>query len=140
MKSEGDRLIPKIKVEMTDDDRRRIQVHDKALHMLFCALGPDMYSKMSSYRSAKDVWDTLETTYEGTNDVNETKIGLLNLIYKNFKMQTDENVTKMFDHFSVIVNGLKGLGEVIPEDKLVRKLLYSLLESWDNKRTPHHRG
>ncbi|KAK8608158.1 hypothetical protein V6N13_023589 [Hibiscus sabdariffa] len=122
-------------MEMTDDDRRRMQVNDKALHMLFCALGPDMYSKMSSYTSAKEVWDTLEITYEGTNDVKETKIGLLNLSYENFKMEPDENVTKMFDRFSVIVNGLKGFGEIIPEDKLVRKLLYSLPESWDSKRT-----
>ncbi|KAL4348335.1 hypothetical protein GQ457_17G015400 [Hibiscus cannabinus] len=95
MKREGDRLIPKVKMEMTDDDRRRMQVNDKALHMLFCALGPDMYSKMSSYTSAKEVWDTLETTYEGTNDVKETKIGLLNLSYENFKMEPDENVTKI---------------------------------------------
>ncbi|KAK8985024.1 hypothetical protein V6N11_082643 [Hibiscus sabdariffa] len=111
-----------------------MQVNHKALHMLFFALGPYMYTKMSSYTSAKEVWDTLETTYEGTNDVKETKIGLLNLSYKNFKMELDENVTKMFDHFSVIVNGLKGLGEVIPEYKVVRKLLYSLPESWDSKR------
>ncbi|GMI80846.1 hypothetical protein HRI_001753900 [Hibiscus trionum] len=41
----------------------------------------------------------------------------------------------MFDRFSVIVNGLKGFGEIIPEDKLVRKLLYSLPESWDSNRT-----
>ncbi|KAK8545874.1 hypothetical protein V6N13_067132 [Hibiscus sabdariffa] len=102
MKRECNRLIPKVKMEMTDDDRRRMQVNDKALHMLFCALGPDMYSKMSSYTSAKEVWDTLETTYEGTNDVKETKIGLLNLSYENFKMEPDENVTKMFDRFSVI--------------------------------------
>ncbi|KAK8983114.1 hypothetical protein V6N11_057870 [Hibiscus sabdariffa] len=135
MKREGDRLIPKVKMEMTDDDHRRMQVNDKALHMLFCSLGPDMYSKMSSYTSAKELWDTLETTYEGTNDVKETKIGLLNLSYENFKMEPDENVTKMFDRFSVIVNGLKGFGGIIPEDKLVRKLLYSLSESWDSKRT-----
>ncbi|KAL4282462.1 hypothetical protein GQ457_16G014910 [Hibiscus cannabinus] len=135
MKRDGDRLVPKFKIEMTDDDRRRMQVNDKALHMLFCALGPDMYSKMSSYTSAKEVWDTLETTHEGTNDVKETKIGLLNLSYENFKMEPDENVTKMFDRFSVIVNGLKGFGEIISEDKLVRKLLYSLPESWDSKRT-----
>ncbi|KAL4285178.1 hypothetical protein GQ457_16G016820 [Hibiscus cannabinus] len=83
----------------------------------------------------KEVWDTLETTYEGTNDVKETKIGILNLSYENFKMEPDENVTKMFDRFSVIVNGLKGFGEIILEDKLVRKLLYSLPESWDSKRT-----
>ncbi|KAL4377211.1 hypothetical protein GQ457_02G021430 [Hibiscus cannabinus] len=131
MKQEGDRKIPKVKNEMIDEEQRNLQVNGKALHMLFCALGPDMYSKMSSCMSAKKVWDTIEPTYEGTNDVKETKIGLINLSYKNLKMQPDENVMKMFDQFSVIVNGLKGFGEVIPEDKLVRKILYSLAESWD---------
>ncbi|KAL4367661.1 hypothetical protein GQ457_05G023480 [Hibiscus cannabinus] len=118
MKREGDRLIPKVKVEMTDDDRRRMQVKDNALHMLFFALEPDMYSKMSSYTSAKNVWDTLETTYEGINDVKETKIGLLNLSYKNFKMEPDENV----------------LERSLPKTSLSRS--YSTLpELWDSKRT-----
>ncbi|KAL4310269.1 hypothetical protein GQ457_01G023860 [Hibiscus cannabinus] len=126
MKRECDRMIPKVKVEITDGERRRMQVNDNALHMFFCALEPDMYSKMYSYKCAKEVWDTLKTAYEGTNDVKETKIGLLNLSYENFKMEPDENATKIFDCFSVIVNSLKGLGEVVPEDKLVWKLLYSL--------------
>ncbi|GMI94832.1 hypothetical protein HRI_003152500 [Hibiscus trionum] len=136
MKRDGEgRLILKTKAEMTGEDRRRLQVNDKALHIIFCALSPDIYSKVSSIESAKEVRDTLETTYEGTNDVKETKIGLLNLSYENFKMEPDESVSKMFDRFSIIVNGLKGFGEVILEYKLVRKLLYSLLESWDGKRT-----
>ncbi|GMI94663.1 hypothetical protein HRI_003135600 [Hibiscus trionum] len=50
-------------------------------------------------------------------------------------MEPDETVSKMFDRFSTIVNGLKGFGETILEVKLVRKLLYSLPESWDGKRT-----
>ncbi|KAK9031776.1 hypothetical protein V6N11_056065 [Hibiscus sabdariffa] len=50
-------------------------------------------------------------------------------------MEPDEDIKKMFDRFSVIVNGLKGYGEIIPEDKLVRKLIYSLPESWDSKKT-----
>ncbi|KAL4281903.1 hypothetical protein GQ457_03G019470 [Hibiscus cannabinus] len=54
MKREGDRLIPNVKVEMTEEERKIIQVNDKALHMLFCALGSDMYSKISSYTSAKE--------------------------------------------------------------------------------------
>ena len=86
-----------------------MSTNDKALHILFCSLGPDIYSKMSSCTSAKEVWDSLETTYEGTNDVKETKIGLLNLNYENFKMEPNEDITKMFDRFSVIVNGLKVL-------------------------------
>ncbi|KAL4383915.1 hypothetical protein GQ457_15G012320 [Hibiscus cannabinus] len=105
------------------------------MHILFCALGPDEYAKMSSCSSAKEIWDKLEVTHEGTSEVKETKIGLLNLSYENFKMESDKDIKKMFDQFSVIVNGLKGYGEIIPEDNLVRKLIYSLLESWDSKKT-----
>ncbi|KAL4323467.1 hypothetical protein GQ457_11G032100 [Hibiscus cannabinus] len=115
--------------QMTDEDRRILQNHGKAMHMLFCVLGPDEFAKMSSCTSAKEIWDKLETTYESTNDVKETKIGLLNLSYENLKMETNEDITKMFDQFSVIVNGLKGFREVTAEEKLVRKLIYSLPES-----------
>ncbi|KAK9011529.1 hypothetical protein V6N11_044377 [Hibiscus sabdariffa] len=110
-------------------------MNTKAMHILFCALGSDEYAKMSSCSSAKEIWDKLEVTHEGTSEVKETKICLLNLSYENFKMEPDEDINKMFDRFSVIVNGLKGYGEIIPEDKLVRKLIYSLPESWDSKKT-----
>ncbi|GMI90385.1 hypothetical protein HRI_002707800 [Hibiscus trionum] len=100
------RLIPKSKHEMTDEERKKLQFNDKALHMIFCALRPDMYSKMSSCTSAKEVWDKLEITYEGTNDVTETKIRILNYSYESFKIEPEESVTQMFDRFSVIVNGI----------------------------------
>ncbi|GMI97388.1 hypothetical protein HRI_003408100 [Hibiscus trionum] len=92
---------------MSEDERKKIQINDKALHMLFCFFGPDIYSKVSSIESAKE----------------------------NFKIEPDETVSKMFDRFSTIVNELKGFRETIPEDKLVRMLLYSLPESCDGKRT-----
>ncbi|KAK9009125.1 hypothetical protein V6N11_080594 [Hibiscus sabdariffa] len=53
----------------------------------------------------------------------------------NFKMEPNEDIKKMLHRFSIIVNGLKGYGEIIPKDKLVRKLIYSLPESWDSKKT-----
>ncbi|GMI63555.1 hypothetical protein HRI_000024800 [Hibiscus trionum] len=123
------------KAEWSADDRKKMELNCRALHMLFCAFGPTIYEKMSSCENAKEVWDKLEVTYEGTNEVKETKIGLLTLEYENFKMDPEENIEKMFDRFSTITNGLKGYGEAIPEEKLVRKLIYSLLESWDSKRT-----
>ncbi|KAK8663757.1 hypothetical protein V6N13_083562 [Hibiscus sabdariffa] len=98
-------------------------------------VGPDVYAKVSSCESANEVWDKLEVIHEGTNDVKETKIGLLNLEYKNFKMDPNEDIKSMFDRFSTIVNQLKGFGEEIPEDKLIRKLIYSLPQSWDSKKT-----
>ncbi|GMI66773.1 hypothetical protein HRI_000346600 [Hibiscus trionum] len=84
------KMVLKKKIEMSEDERKKIQINDKALHMLFCYFGPDIYSKVSSIESVKEVWDTLETTYEGTNDMKETKIEILNLSYENFKMEPVE--------------------------------------------------
>ncbi|KAK8658589.1 hypothetical protein V6N13_036792 [Hibiscus sabdariffa] len=96
---------------------------------------------MIFFIKAKDfhLWDIVEdgpfVPTTSTNDVKETKIGLLNLEYDNFKMDTNEDIKSMFDRFSTIFNQLKGFGEEIPEDKLIRKLIYSLPQSWDSKKT-----
>ncbi|KAL4296056.1 hypothetical protein GQ457_12G018540 [Hibiscus cannabinus] len=50
-------------------------------------------------------------------------------------MDSEENIEIMSDWFSTIVNELKGFVEVISENKLLRKLIYSLLESWKSKKT-----
>ena len=55
IKQERDRQVPKKRNEKTDKERKRMSTNDKALHILFCALGPDIYSKMSSCTSAKEV-------------------------------------------------------------------------------------
>ncbi|KAK8681467.1 hypothetical protein V6N13_053870 [Hibiscus sabdariffa] len=132
---DGPFVPTKSKSEWSANDRKKMELNCKALHIIFCALGPDVYAKVSSCESAKEVWDKLEVIHEGTNDVKETKIGLLNLEYENFKMDPNEDIKSMFDRFSTIVNQLKGFGEEIPEDKLIRKLIYSLPQSWDSKKT-----
>ncbi|KAK9000952.1 hypothetical protein V6N11_082748 [Hibiscus sabdariffa] len=60
---------------MTDEERRRMQVNEKALHMLFFALGPDMYSKMSSYTSAKE--DSKRTAIIEAKDLKTLKLDAL---------------------------------------------------------------
>ncbi|KAK8713222.1 hypothetical protein V6N13_148444 [Hibiscus sabdariffa] len=135
MKRVGELQIPKERHEWSAQERRQVQLNAKAMHILLCALGPEEHAKVSSCDNAKEIWDKLEVIHEGTNEVKETKIGLLNLNYENFKMDPNEDIKVMFNRFSIIVNELKGYGEAIPEDKLVRKLIYSLPESWDSKKT-----
>ncbi|KAE8707081.1 hypothetical protein F3Y22_tig00110387pilonHSYRG00804 [Hibiscus syriacus] len=50
-------------------------------------------------------------------------------------MKPNEDIKVMTDRFSTIVNGLKSYGEIIPNEKLVRKLVYSLPKSWQSKKT-----
>ncbi|KAK8697961.1 hypothetical protein V6N13_114093 [Hibiscus sabdariffa] len=109
-----------------------MQLNDKAMHILFYALGPDRYTKTSSCFSAKEIREKFEAIHEGTNQVKETKIGLLNLRYENFKTNLEKDIKAIFDRFFVIANELKGFREMIKKDKLVRKLMYSLLNSRDS--------
>ncbi|KAL4325622.1 hypothetical protein GQ457_11G022870 [Hibiscus cannabinus] len=97
MKREGDSLVPKQRHEWNDEERRRVQMNAKAMHILFCALGPDEFAKMSSCSSAKEIWDKLEVTHEGTSEVKETKIGLLNLSYENFNVTPSTRSSRRID-------------------------------------------
>ncbi|KAL4387867.1 hypothetical protein GQ457_09G018310 [Hibiscus cannabinus] len=122
VKSEGDSLVPKQRHEWNEEEMTIVEINSKAMHILFCELGPYEYAKMSSCSSGKEIWDKLEVTHEGTSEVKETKIDILNLSYENFNMEPDEDIKIMFNRFSVVVNGLKDYGEIILEDKLTRKL------------------
>jgi hypothetical protein len=51
--------------------------NDKALHALCQALSPSEFAKISSCESAKEAWQILETTYEGTKLVKSAKLQML---------------------------------------------------------------
>lgn len=59
----------------------------------------------------KDTWNTLKTTYEGTNLVKDSKVNILTYKFKMFKMQEQEFIEDMFNRFTTIVNELNALVE-----------------------------
>ncbi|GAV62811.1 DUF4219 domain-containing protein [Cephalotus follicularis] len=64
-------VSPKPENEYNDNDFRMLQLNSKAKHVLFCVVGPNELNRISSCDSAKKMWDLLEVTYEGTNQVKE---------------------------------------------------------------------
>ena len=40
--------------------------NNKALNAIFCGVSPDEFHRISFITVAKEVWEILETTYEGT--------------------------------------------------------------------------
>ncbi|GAV58729.1 UBN2 domain-containing protein, partial [Cephalotus follicularis] len=96
----------KPKNEFNDNDFRMLQLNSKAKHILFCTVGLNEFNRISSCDSAKQMWDLLEITYEGTNQVNESKISMLVHEYELFFMHDDECISDMFTRFTTIVNSL----------------------------------
>ncbi|GAV58020.1 UBN2 domain-containing protein, partial [Cephalotus follicularis] len=120
-------VSPKPENEYNDNDFRMLQLNFKAKHVLFCAVGPNEFNQISSCDSTKEMWDLLEITYEGTNQVKESKISMLVHEYELFVMHDNECISDMFSRFTTIINTLKNLGKSYSNQELVRKILSSLM-------------
>ncbi|GAV71194.1 UBN2 domain-containing protein [Cephalotus follicularis] len=108
---DGKRIL-KLNNEFNDHDCKLLQLNAKAKHVIFCALSPSEFNRVSSLDSAKEMWDRLMVTYEGTNQVKDTKINKLVHDYELFTMLENENISSMYARFNDIINALKGLGKV----------------------------
>ena len=86
----------------------------------------DEYFRVSNCKNAKEMWDTLQVTYEGTTDVKRSRINTLTHEYELFKMFQYETIEDMQKRFTHIVNHLASLGKIFPNEDLINKVLRCL--------------
>ena len=116
-------FIPKPKNEWDENDKRLAQLNTKAMNLLYYALSASEYNRIFTCTSAKEIWDKLEVTHEGTNQVKESKINMLVHKYEIFKIEQNETITSMFTCFTDITNCLKNLSRIYTNTDNVRKFL-----------------
>ena len=112
-----------------------MQYNLKAKNIITSALGMDEYFRVSNCKSAKDMWDTLQVTHEGTTDVKRSRINTLTHEYELFRMKTNESIQDMQKRFTHIVNHLASLGRIFPNEDLINKVLRCLSREWQPKVT-----
>ena len=98
------------------------------MNALFNAVTNEEFKKISSTETTKKAWTILQTTYEATNAVKDSKFQRLTISFEDIKMEEDESFDKFYAKLKDIVNSTFNLGETIPEPKIVRKVLKSLPE------------
>ncbi|GAV90426.1 hypothetical protein CFOL_v3_33835 [Cephalotus follicularis] len=74
--NENGEIIAKPRSSYNDEDRKRVQMNAKAKHIIICAINSSDFNRVSSCISAKEMWDRLDVTYEGTDQVKEAKISV----------------------------------------------------------------
>ncbi|XP_075095481.1 uncharacterized protein LOC142173739 [Nicotiana tabacum] len=125
--------IPKTRKEFNDADRKAIEKNFRTKKILVCGIGPDGYNRISACQSAREIWEALQTAHEGTTQVKQSKINTLTTECELFRMKDDESIQDMHTCFTSIINELHSLGEIIPRNKLVMKILSVLPSSWESK-------
>ena len=109
--------------------------NSKALKAIFCGVSPDEFHRISHVTIAKEAWQILETTYEGTKKVKDTKLQTLTTRFEKLKMSEDESFDLFYGKLNEVVIGKFNLGEKTEDSKIVRKILRSFLESFHTKVT-----
>ncbi|KAI0519582.1 hypothetical protein KFK09_007033 [Dendrobium nobile] len=134
------RLVDGIRVDTpyadwTIEERDLAQLNAKCLNSFFCALKSEDYMRVSTCKSGKDIWDRLCITYEGTNEVKQSRLNILLHDYELFRMKPNESISDMYTRFTQIVTSLHALGRELTNAEMVNKILRCLPTTYDAKIT-----
>jgi hypothetical protein len=118
----------KIPTSLPTDEAGKKNYYDNAINMnsIQGGLAETKFVKVMQLDSIKEIWDKLVNSYDGDEKVKLAKLQALRIQFESLRMSEDENVAGFFLRVNDIVNTMKGLGEKIEEDVVVKNILRSL--------------
>ena len=79
--------FPKEFSQWTFDENKRAHYDVKAKNIIYSTLKLDEFYRISMCESAKEMWDVLEVTHEGTDEVKRARKNTLIQEYEMFTMK-----------------------------------------------------
>jgi len=111
--------------ELTDLENKKMQYDCVAKNIITSALNLDEFFRVSQCSLAKEMWDILKATHEGTIDVKRPCKHVIQE-YELFRMQQAETIADVQKRFTHIVNHLIGLGKQFDKEEHNIKILKCL--------------
>ncbi|KAF1888965.1 hypothetical protein Lal_00039564 [Lupinus albus] len=81
------------------------------------------------------MWETLETTHEGTEEVKRSRLNTLSQEYEMFRIRLGEKILDLQKRFTHLTNHLVALDKMLSNSDLNIKVLRSLTRTWQPKVT-----
>ena len=95
--------------------------NSKARNHLLSAINESVLNKVMNCPFAKEMWDKLQTTYEGDMKVKEAKLQTYRGQFEQLRMNEDEDIAAYILQVDQLVNTIKGLGEEVEEAIVFQK-------------------
>ena len=93
------------------------------MNALFNTITIEEFKKISSTETTKEAWTILQTTYEGTMAIKDSKLQRLTTSFEEIKIEEDESFDELYAKLKDRVNSAFNLGETIPEPKMLERCL-----------------
>ena len=80
--------------------------------------------------SSKDIWESMKAKYQGNKRVQSAQLQRLRRDFEVLEMKEGDTITEYFSRVMVVANDMRNLGEDLPDDKVVEKILRTLVEKF----------
>ena len=82
----------------------------KVVNAILVGLDRRVFSKLMHWKTTKEIWDKLQTIYEGDTKVKRAKLQTFKTQFESLKMKEEENISEYFERIDEIVKAIQGLG------------------------------
>ncbi|KAL8090564.1 hypothetical protein AgCh_039861 [Apium graveolens] len=103
---EAAKTVPKEKSDYTAEDIASIAKDAKVRHLLHSAIDNVMSNRVINCKTAKEIWDALETRCQGTDTIKKNRKTILTQEYEHFDSKANESLTDLYDRFVKLLNDL----------------------------------
>ena len=83
----SNKFVPKSVSDFIKEDQKEVYKDKKAMNILFNGLDKNMFDNVINCTTSKEVWDTIQTQCEGTEQVRENKMQFLIQQYEHFNFK-----------------------------------------------------
>lgn len=125
--------IPFATGDLDVNQKRELGNNLKALNAIQSGLSNSELAKVMDCDTAKQVWDRLQSVYEGDDKIKKAKLQIHRSEFENLKMQDDEDVEKYMFRVNSVVNSIRGLGAELKDADVAQKVLRSLTVRFNPK-------
>ncbi|CAM8978333.1 unnamed protein product [Rhodiola kirilowii] len=118
--------VPKPEALWTEDEDKASVGNSKAMNAIFSAVDKNVMKLIINCEVAKEAWDILQTAFEGTDKVRNSRMQAVTTKFEEMKMKENESIAEYNTRVLELVNEASALGKAIDEERLVSEVLRSL--------------
>ncbi|XP_073041928.1 uncharacterized protein [Primulina eburnea] len=126
-------MVEKNRSEWTAEAKKKANLDNVERDILYKTLDKNMFAKIKTCTTAKEIWEKLTQLCEGNYQKKENKLMVAIQKFDNAKMKPGETLAEFDERFSGIIIELISLGKDYSNSEIALKVMRALPREWNVK-------
>ncbi|XP_076902632.1 uncharacterized protein LOC143557446 [Bidens hawaiensis] len=127
-------IEPAVGIAQSDAQKKKLEelrTRDMQVkHYLYQAIDRVTFEHILNRRTSKAVWDSMKKRFAGNARVKKSMLQKLIRDFEILEMKTSETIPEYFGRVLTVSNQMRSNGELMPDVKIVEKILRTLSEKY----------